>query len=494
MGAAVTEVLVAWIGGLDDAPAEATEGALEVAQRLASAPSERGSDDFAALLDEALEAARHTFEYSGPGYLAYIPGGGLFTAALAEFLAQGLNRYVGLWQPSPGHGPARGERHAVALRPVRLPARDVAGRPHVRWVDGELLGGRDGAAREARRGLPRRHLLRERAGARVQHEGGEDRGLLRAERSGWSPPTPSCGWTRTRSRGMVGGRIARPASVRSWWSVRPGRRTPARSIRSTTIADVAAREGMWMHVDAAYGGFFQLTDRGRAAVRGHRAGRLDHARPAQGAVPAVRDRFADRARRRGAARRPLTRAPRTCRTCRRAGSCRTSPSTRPSSRATSAGLRVWLPLKLHGVAAFREALDEKLDLTDHAVRRRSRPIPQIEIPWDPQLTVVPFRLRGADEAANRGSSERINASKRVFLSSTLMRGEYVLRVCICQPPDASRTGSTSASTIVRDAAAAGGGVSPCRRCRRSWRWPSALRSGAAGRHAPRRSTCCSSPR
>ena len=27
------------------------------------------------------------------------------------------------------------------------------------------------------------------------------------------------------------------------------------------------------------------------------------------------------------------------------------------------GFRVWLPLKLHGVRAFREALDEKLDLT-----------------------------------------------------------------------------------------------------------------------------------
>ena len=29
------------------------------------------------------------------------------------------------------------------------------------------------------------------------------------------------------------------------------------------IADVAEREGLWFHVDAAYGGFFQLTDRGR---------------------------------------------------------------------------------------------------------------------------------------------------------------------------------------------------------------------------------------
>ncbi|MGW2050906.1 hypothetical protein ACWCPF_37915 [Streptomyces sp. NPDC001858] len=29
------------------------------------------------------------------------------------------------------------------------------------------------------------------------------------------------------------------------------------------------------------------------------------------------------------------------------------------------GLRAWLPLHLHGVDAFREALDEKLDLAEH---------------------------------------------------------------------------------------------------------------------------------
>ena len=35
------------------------------------------------------------------------------------------------------------------------------------------------------------------------------------------------------------------------------------------------------------------------------------------------------------------------------------------------GLRVWMPLALHGVSAFREALDEKLDLA--ALPRRCVP-------------------------------------------------------------------------------------------------------------------------
>jgi aromatic-L-amino-acid decarboxylase len=43
---------------------------------------------------------------------------------------------------------------------------------------------------------------------------------------------------------------------------------------------------------------------------------------------------------------------------------------------------------------------------------------------------VPFRLSGADDVANQAFLKRINASKRVFLSSTLIHGRYTLRVCI----------------------------------------------------------------
>ena len=34
------------------------------------------------------------------------------------------------------------------------------------------------------------------------------------------------------------------------------------------LADLAAAEGLWLHVDAAYGGFFALTERGRRRLRG----------------------------------------------------------------------------------------------------------------------------------------------------------------------------------------------------------------------------------
>ena len=39
---------------------------------------------------------------ASPGYLAYVPGGGLFHAAVADLIADATNRYVGMWQAAPG--------------------------------------------------------------------------------------------------------------------------------------------------------------------------------------------------------------------------------------------------------------------------------------------------------------------------------------------------------------------------------------------------------
>jgi aromatic-L-amino-acid decarboxylase len=194
------------------------------------------------------------------------------------------------------------------------------------------------------------------------------------------------------------------------------------------VADVAAASGMWMHVDAAYGGFFQLTERGRKRFAGITRADSVTLDPHKGLfLPygigslVVRDGAALRDAHYEGAAYLQDLAPE--------GELPNFTEYSPELSRPNRGLRVWMPLKLHGVGAFREALDEKLDLTDH-LRDAFAQIPQIEVPWEPQLTVVPFRLRDADEATNRRFLDMINASKRVFLSSTLVHGEYVLRVCI----------------------------------------------------------------
>ncbi|MEU7744958.1 pyridoxal-dependent decarboxylase [Nonomuraea sp. NPDC049158] len=92
------------------------------------------------------------------------------------------------------------------------------------------------------------------------------------------------------------------------------------------------------------------------------------------------------------------------------------------------GLRLWLPLHLHGVRAFERELDEKLDLAAYVHSQLARD-PRFEVPWQPDLTVVLFRLRGTDED-NRRLLAEINSSRRVYLSSTAIDGRFFLRLCV----------------------------------------------------------------
>jgi len=96
------------------------------------------------------------------------------------------------------------------------------------------------------------------------------------------------------------------------------------------------------------------------------------------------------------------------------------------------GLRIWLPLVLHGAEAFRDAIEEKLMLTRWAydqLRQDSR----FEILDEPQLSVIAFRLKGKEADADARSEDlqrRVNARGRVFLSSTRLDGRYVIRLCV----------------------------------------------------------------
>jgi aromatic-L-amino-acid decarboxylase len=101
----------------------------------------------------------------------------------------------------------------------------------------------------------------------------------------------------------------------------------------------------------------------------------------------------------------------------------------PELSRDARGLRVWLPLAMHGAGVFRDALDEKLDLAAHAHRDLAGDA-RLELPWTPDLSTVAFRLRrGGDDDARRLLG-RINATGTVFLSSTRIHDRVTLRLCI----------------------------------------------------------------
>ena len=165
-----------------------------------------------------------------------------------------------------------------------------------------------------------------------------------------------------------------------------------------------------------------------------------------------------------------------------------------------------VPAAAARVAAFREALDEKLDL---AVRLADafEEDPNVDLCWRPQLTVVPFRLAsdGAPSdpdapddreiARQKALLDRINAGKRVFLSSTMIHGRKVLRACfVSHRRQADRI--DECIEIVREAAArAARGLwrSTCRRCPRCRRSLSGSTRCSPARRS-RASTRCSSRR
>lgn len=425
MGEAVVEALVAWIGGLDDAPAENTAEALAIAEKLRADAPEEGTRDFGRLLDDAMEAARHTFEYSGPGYLAYIPGGGLYTAALAEFLAQGLNRFVGLWQPSPAivqleenvtrwmcramgfpdtaqgllttGGSLANLSAFVTARHAKLGHDFLDG---TYYVTDQAHASNTKAATIA--GFSERNVRIVPADARLRMDPGALEAMVAEDRASGRRPFLVAGAAGTTNTGAIDPLAA--------------------------IADIAQREDLWFHVDAAYGGFFRLTDRGRERFAGIERADSVTLDPHKGMfLPygtgglVVRDAAALRdAHFEGAAY--LQDLP-------PAGVLPNYADMSPELSRCVRGLRVWFPLVLHGVAAFREALDEKLDLTER-IHERLVADPNVEVGWDPQLTVVAFRLRGGDDEAQAELLRRVNASKRVFLSSTRIRGTYWARVCI----------------------------------------------------------------
>ena len=425
MGRAALEELVSFIHGLDDAPADNLQGSMELARELRASPPEDGGD-FDELMKEFLAAMSKAREYAGPGYLAYVPGGGLFTSALGEFLARGYNRFVGMWL----QGPA-----AVAIEEnVTRWLCDLFDLPE--GSQGILTTGGSLAnlsamvtARHSRLGedfTDGVYYVSEQAHASVTKA---------ATIAGFSRRNLRVVPTDAELRMDVDALAAMVAQDRRD-GFRPFLVAPSAGTTNTgaidpldRVADVAAAEHLWVHVDAAYGGFFRLTDRGRALLSGVERADSVTLDPHKGlflpygtGALVVRDGEALReAHYEGAAY--LQDLP-------ASGELPNYSEYSLELSREFRGMRVWMPLRLHGVAAFREALDEKLDLTLR-LADALREDPNVELCWEPQMTVVPFRLAGVDDDdGQRAFLDRINESKRVFLSSTTIGGRYLLRACI----------------------------------------------------------------
>ena len=204
-----------------------------------------------------------------------------------------------------------------------------------------------------------------------------------------------------------------------------------------TIADVTAREGLWFHLDGAFGAMAALSPKTRALVSGlERADSLsfDFHKwmyvPYEAGCVLVRDAAAHRAAFSVHADylKPLPR-----------GTGAQPESTNLRSPQLSRGfkaLKVWMTLKEHGFEKFGRLVAQNVEQARY-LGGLVEADPRLELMAPVALNVVPLRFAppGADPTVlnqlNRELLMRIQERGIAVPSSTYVRGQFTIRVCIC---------------------------------------------------------------
>jgi aromatic-L-amino-acid decarboxylase len=363
-------------------------------------------------------------------FLGYIPGGGLFHAALGDYLAAITNRFAGVFFASAGAvrmenmllrwmadmvgypDTAAGNLSSggsIANLTAIVTARDACG------IAGETIGRSvvyvtehvhhcvDKALRVAGLGNCVKRTVRVDAGYRMDPTALAD-AIVADKKAGLRP------WLIVASAGTTNTGSVDPLS---------------------DISEIAAAHELWFHVDGAYGAFFVLCPEGRAVLQGmdrcdsivmdpHKTLFL----PYGTGVVLVKERqklYASHHAEADYMQDILDEID------------ELSPADlSPELTKHFRGLRLWLPLKLLGVAPFRAALSEKIQLARYFYEQVQK-IDRFEVGPYPDLSIVTYRYlpeQGDADMFNHRLTQAIQQDGRVFISSTRVGGNLVLRLAI----------------------------------------------------------------
>ena len=202
------------------------------------------------------------------------------------------------------------------------------------------------------------------------------------------------------------------------------------------LADFCAAEGLWLHVDAAYGGFAILTERGKRLLRGiERADSVGldahkwFFQPYEAGCLMVRDI--------STLEKPFGIRPDFLQDALwGAGHPNFWDRGLQMSRSARA-LKIWMSVQTFGLAAFRKAIANGLELAARAGEYIAAS-PLLECLSPPSLSVVCFRINPADAAVDEDTLDELNREvlarlfweDPAFLSSAVVTGRFSLRLCI----------------------------------------------------------------
>lgn len=363
---------------------------------------------------------------TSPRFMGYIPGGGLFHSALGDMLAAASNKYSGFAPAAPGAVRIENACTAWLASVIGYPA-EAAGT----LTSGGSMANLTAivAARDARDvdGGGAVYLTR------FAHHC-IDKALNIAGR-GRSPRRviPTDGSHRM-SVDALGHALEedRRNGVRPWLVVASAGTVDTGAIDPLPeIAELCRRHGAWFHVDGAYGGLFALCESGRALLKGieqsdsvaldpHKTLFLPYGTGA--AIVRNGQQLLDAFSASAEYIRPFSET-------------EVGPSPAdlsPELTRHFRALRLWLPLQIAGIDAFRAAQAEKLALARYFHARLSE-IDGFDPGPEPQLSVVAFRYlpkSGDVDEFNERLIRHIQEEGRVMLSGTRIDGSFYLRCAI----------------------------------------------------------------
>ena len=428
MGETAVKAVVDHIINLPSAPRSNLANSADIVRSLRESSPEEG-EDFESLLDFFMnKIIPVSINTPHPAYLGYIPGGGLYASAIADFLGAATNRFTGAWFAAPAA--ARLEANVLewfaqwmgypqSARGILTSGGSLANFSGVVAARKHLLGD------DISRGILYASNQTHHSTMKVALLAGipeRNIRLLDVDNNFRAIPDKfETSIKKDLKKGLKPFFLVGNAGTTNTGAVDP----------LPELADIATKYGLWYHIDAAYGGFFNLCKEGKKILRGLERSDSIVLDPHKGLfVPygsgslLVKDGELLR-------RAHILTAEYLQDHTTPEGEFNASEYSPELSRSYR-GLRVWLPLKLFGVKAFRENLAEKLHLTKWMYQRFLEE-PGFECVAVPDLSVIAFRYHpqnGNVDTFNRQLVERIVKSQKLFLSSTLLNGEFVIRVCI----------------------------------------------------------------
>jgi len=436
MGYQAIDAIVEHLSTLKDRPTGRQAQRAEM-EALLREPLPEGRVPFEQLLDDYREKiVRHAFHLAHPRFFAYIPSSPTYAAILADALATAANLFLGNWLEAS----AAAQIEIIVIdwfkEMIGMTAAEAGG----------LLTSGGSVANLTALAVARHAKLNdEMDGAVIYASDQTHSSVERAARIiGFRPaqfvylPTDEhfrFDFNELERRIKEDQRAGR----RPFCLIANGGTTNTGAVDALDqAAMVAERHSLWLHVDAAYGGFAALAERGRRLLGGiERADSVTldphkwlyapfeagcvifkNALQSRATFHLLHDYLQDMPREMENVNFydygiQLTRGFR--------------------------ALKLWMALRFYGIETYRALIDRSLDLAQLAalLMRRS---PVLEVFNEPQLGVVCFRYvpftpqTTEDEARldqiNALLVERVIASGEATLSSTRLRGRFAIRFCV----------------------------------------------------------------